>query len=188
MARTIMAPVGRMGGVNFPQDVTTVQELLNNVSARAGGPSPTLVVDGLCGPKTIAAIQRFQLHHFGWSLADGRVDPNGPTLRKLNELDPAGVPDPFPPLTVRSRMICPHGGQITSVTSSAPVPFGGAPTLRAADAFVIAGCPFVTHLGPSPCSSVRWVAGPLDPLDRRSIGLCFNPMQAPQGPVIIVAV
>lgn len=87
MARTITAPVGRLGGVNRPADVRTVQELLNKVAPGSGEPSPPLDEDGICGPKTIDAIQRFQLHHFGFRGADGRVDPDGPTLAKLNEFD-----------------------------------------------------------------------------------------------------
>jgi hypothetical protein len=87
MPRQIRASVGRMGGRNLPDDVRTVQELLNEVPATEGGPTPPLVPDSLCGPKTIGAIQRFQLHHFGFSGADGRVDPGGRTLAKLNEFD-----------------------------------------------------------------------------------------------------
>ena len=87
MARTISASVGRMGGVNRPPDVKTVQELLNQVPVSDGGPRTPLIENGLCGQDTIDAIQKFQLHHFGWRGADGRVDPGGPTLRKLNEYD-----------------------------------------------------------------------------------------------------
>lgn len=87
MAKTISASVGRMGGVNRPDDVTTVQELLNQVPTNSGGAAPPLRPDGLCGNKTIRAIQEFQLHHFGWSGADGKVNPDGETLRKLNEFD-----------------------------------------------------------------------------------------------------
>lgn len=87
MPRQISASVGRMGGRNLPDDVRTVQELLNEVPATSGGPAPPLVPDSLCGPKTIGAIQTFQLHHFGFSGADGRVDPGGRTLAKLNEFD-----------------------------------------------------------------------------------------------------
>ena len=44
----------------------------------------TLAEDGLVGPKTIGAIRGFQqFHHTG---SDGRVDPNGPTLKKMNEV------------------------------------------------------------------------------------------------------
>ena len=79
-------------GSDRPADVKTVQELLNQVPATSGGPRPLLEPDGRSGPKTIAAIQAFQLHHFGWSGADGRVDPAGPTLAKLNEFDGSAPP------------------------------------------------------------------------------------------------
>jgi peptidoglycan hydrolase-like protein with peptidoglycan-binding domain len=71
---------------NTPVDVRAIQELLNGVPPEQGGPSPKLTVDGKCGPQTQKAIQQFQLKHFGWKLADGRVDPNGPALAKMNEL------------------------------------------------------------------------------------------------------
>lgn len=93
MAKTISASVG-LNGVNRANDVTTVQQLLNNVPKDKGGPQPLLVLDGICGPKTRGAIQAFQLHHFGWSGADGRVDPGHQTLAKLNEFD---TPTPKPP-------------------------------------------------------------------------------------------
>jgi len=85
MDRKILKRVGE-GGSNLHQDVVTVQELLNGVSPEQGGARPLLKVDGICGPKTKHGIQVFQLKHFGWKLADARVDPEGATLRKLNEL------------------------------------------------------------------------------------------------------
>ncbi|HUQ93202.1 MAG TPA: peptidoglycan-binding domain-containing protein [Bryobacteraceae bacterium] len=99
MARSIQFSVGSKGGRNQPGDTKTVQELLNNVPLSEGGPSPRLEVDGKCGPLTKAAIQKFQLKHFGWKGADGRVDPDGPTLAKLNTFDKK--PDiPVPPKPV----------------------------------------------------------------------------------------
>ena len=95
MARTISASVG-LNGVNRPDDVTTVQLLLNKVPTDQGGPAPPLVVDGICGPKTRAAIQKFQLHHFGWAGADGRVDPGQQTMAKLNQFDTSPVTPPVP--------------------------------------------------------------------------------------------
>lgn len=106
MTRSISASVGAKGAANRVNDVITVQAGLNDVSSSDGGPTTSLNVDGVCGFKTIAAIQKFQLHHFGWPGADGRVDPNGQTLRKLNELArplPSGgegtcvLHDPCPP-------------------------------------------------------------------------------------------
>lgn len=92
--RRIAQSVGRMGGVNQAEDVRTVQELLNGVPASDGGPATPLPVTGVCSPALVTAIQRFQLRHFGWSGADGRVDPEGPTLRTLNEYAADG-PNPY---------------------------------------------------------------------------------------------
>lgn len=58
------------GGTNAPDDVFTVQMLLNHVDSAAGGPTPPLDVDGLVGPKTIGGIRRFQLLQL--SFQDGR--------------------------------------------------------------------------------------------------------------------
>jgi hypothetical protein len=84
--KTISATVGRVSR-NEPSDVITIQELLNNVSPGEGGPPIKLVVDGLCGPKTQHAIQTFQLKHFGFSGADGRVEPGKQSLARLNEIN-----------------------------------------------------------------------------------------------------
>ncbi len=86
---TISASVGR-GGVNRDADVRTVQDALNGVPEADGGPSPLLAVDGISGPKTQAAIQKFQVKHFGWKGADARVDPNHQTIAKLNEVSGRG--------------------------------------------------------------------------------------------------
>lgn len=113
MIRNISAPVGTKGAVNRFDDVITVQQLLNNISPSDGGPTSPLNLDGLSGPKTVAAIQKFQLHHFGWPGADGRVDPGGQTLLKLNEFNQSLPPgdvnaciltDPCPP-DVRARRL-----------------------------------------------------------------------------------
>jgi len=84
-ALTISAPVG-IHGANWSEDVTTIQDALNRVSAAQGGASPPLEVDGKCGPKTREAIQVFQLKHFGWKGADGLIEPGKQTLAKLNEI------------------------------------------------------------------------------------------------------
>ena len=81
MAQSISASVGA-GGVNRSDDTHTVQQLLNNVPVPRGGPSPKLDTDGKCGPITIGAIRRFQQLNTGF--VDGRVDPGGQTIAKLN--------------------------------------------------------------------------------------------------------
>jgi hypothetical protein len=78
----IQASVGR-GGVNRPEDVRRVQQLLNaNLSKLAPGTAP-LVIDSKIGPKTIAAIDDFQRRALKFAHPDGRLDPNGKTLRAL---------------------------------------------------------------------------------------------------------
>src|SRR6266567_1242785 len=67
----ISATVGR-GGKNKPEDVQAVQAQLNR---RAGA---GLVVDGKCGPKTIAAISAFQ-KTLGMRSPDGLIEPGKTT-------------------------------------------------------------------------------------------------------------
>jgi len=73
-AQSIGGSVGK-GGRNDPDDVELVQQLLAD-----NGISPGQV-DGKVGPKTIAAIRKFQSRFL--SNPDGRVDPDGRTFREL---------------------------------------------------------------------------------------------------------
>lgn len=75
-----------INSVNSANDVRVIQDALNRVTPAQGGPSPLLVVDGACGPKTKNAIQQFQLKQFGWSGADGKINPGGQTITRLNQL------------------------------------------------------------------------------------------------------
>lgn len=70
--------VGR-GGMNRQEDVRIVQALLNDWLAAIT--RPTLKIDGLSGPRTIAAVQLFQ--SVFTSAVDGRADPAGPTIYAL---------------------------------------------------------------------------------------------------------
>jgi peptidoglycan hydrolase-like protein with peptidoglycan-binding domain len=88
MAKSITLSVGS-GGANLPHDNLTVQYLLNCVPVEDGGPIVELVVDGIIGPKTIAAIRSFQQKNT--RTVDGRVDPEragGRTIVALNDFDP----------------------------------------------------------------------------------------------------
>lgn len=87
MAKWISGAVGRGSFNTSAKDVLTIQYLLNCVPAGSGGPQPELVMDGICGPKTIGAIEGFQKAHLG--RADGRVDPGGITHLTLQGYDPA---------------------------------------------------------------------------------------------------
>ncbi|MEA2696245.1 MAG: hypothetical protein QOI66_516 [Myxococcales bacterium] len=70
--------VGR-GGVNGSPDTRLVQRLLND--ARGLASLPLLRVDGIAGPKTIAAIELYQKTK-GLTV-DGRADVTGRTIKQL---------------------------------------------------------------------------------------------------------
>jgi len=71
-----------LGGVNVKSDVVLVQTLLNSIPPRDAGPVARLVVDGIVGPLTIGAIQRYQKAKT--KVVDGRVDVGGPTIKALS--------------------------------------------------------------------------------------------------------
>ena len=77
----ITASVGR-GGINRPDDVRVVQDLLNQSSC---APDPALIVDGKVGSKTIATIEAFQKKVVRMRRPDGRVDPRAKTFKLLSE-------------------------------------------------------------------------------------------------------
>ena len=82
-ARQISKSVGQRG-FNEKPDVLKIQKLLNLISPKDGGPAIPLKEDGFIGPLTLGAIKNFQsFHQLG---SDGRVDPNGPMLKKMNEI------------------------------------------------------------------------------------------------------
>jgi peptidoglycan hydrolase-like protein with peptidoglycan-binding domain len=81
--RPIGGSVGA-GGVNAKADVLLVQEFLNSVAPQDGGPALLLAEDGIIGPKTQAAIDKFQRKVL--SRPDGRIDTNGPTIKALTGL------------------------------------------------------------------------------------------------------
>ena len=95
------------GGDNGADDVRIVQDLLN----RAAGAG--LDVDGDCGPRTVGAITEYQK---GFTARpDGRVDPEGLTLRKLRAAvadgrTPSGQPERPP---AQGGPAAPGGGAST---------------------------------------------------------------------------
>lgn len=94
MAVNISASVGQ-GGVNKNADVLAIQQALNKIKPAQGGPDPKLKEDGWIGPKTKAAILKFQKGNAGLP-TDGRIDVGGPTLARLNALQPGPTPPPPP--------------------------------------------------------------------------------------------
>jgi hypothetical protein len=81
-------------GVNLAEDVVKIKNALNRIPILQGGlleVFPNLKLDetnGTFDDKLLAAIQAFQLRHFGWNGADGKIFPNSITIGKINELLP----------------------------------------------------------------------------------------------------
>lgn len=88
----LIGSVGR-GGQNRREDVITVQQLINAKLPTSLAP---LVVDGICGPKTIFAIGEYQRRNLNMNPPDSRVDPGGPTFRSLTG-GATGPTGPTPP-------------------------------------------------------------------------------------------
>ena len=82
MSIMINESVGR-GGVNRKGDTRKIQKLLNAVF-----PATPLDETGEVDAKTIRRIERFQRRFL--TNPDGRVDPGGKTLRRINESAPGG--------------------------------------------------------------------------------------------------
>ena len=87
----LQGSVGR-NGTNLQNDVSAVQDALNQVDAVNGGPIPSLRVDGFIWPKTIGAIERFQKVQFPDKFPDGKMDPGQRTVGRLNDLLNANQP------------------------------------------------------------------------------------------------
>lgn len=82
MKTGVSKSVGK-AGANEKSDVLFVQSSLNVYTKFHKASIPPLKEDGLCGSKTIHAISVFQCDYVGMVKPDGRVDPNGRTLRYL---------------------------------------------------------------------------------------------------------
>lgn len=98
-------------------------------------------------------------------------------------------------MQVGATAICPHGGQVSEISSDTQVTVSGQPVVTTEDEFPIAGCTFTVPPGvPQPCVEVQWLVPasrvfvngqPVILFD--STGLCLNPEQAPQGPVTVIS-
>ena len=84
MSMTITRSVGR-AGANLSADVRIIQTMLRQANEDAGetGLDPGAVT-GVISEQTIRAIETFQRRF--WRNADGRVDPDGRTLRLLRQV------------------------------------------------------------------------------------------------------
>jgi hypothetical protein len=102
---------------------------------------------------------------------------------------------PGPLFHVGAAAICPHGGQVTVISSNSRVLVGGMPVATMGDTYVVAGCAFTVPPGkPQPCVKVQWLVPATrvmvngqPPLLQTSTGLCQSAEQIPQGPPTIVS-
>jgi uncharacterized Zn-binding protein involved in type VI secretion len=102
---------------------------------------------------------------------------------------------PGPLFHVGASAICPHGGQITVISSNTRVLVSGMPVATLADTGMVAGCIFtIPGPKPQPCVTARWLVPATrvlingqPALIQTSTGLCQSAEQIPQGPPTIVA-
>jgi len=90
----IAQPVGR-SAINLRQDVAVVQTLINDNLRKLSNVKP-LKIDGIAGPKTLAAIEIFQKQVVKLARPDLRVDPGGPTWKALLQVGCEPPEENFP--------------------------------------------------------------------------------------------
>ena len=96
---------------------------------------------------------------------------------------------------VGASAICPHGGQVTTISTNARVLVSGMPVATMADTFTVATCVFTVPPGkPQPCVKVQWLTPATrvlvngqPPVLQTSAGLCQSVEQIPQGPPLVTA-
>lgn len=90
--------------------------------------------------------------------------------------------------------MCPHGGQVTTISSIARVLVNGMPVATMGDQFMVVGCAFTVPPGkPQPCVRVQWLTPTVrclvngqPAIIQTSTGLCLSADQVPNGPPLIV--
>ena len=95
---------------------------------------------------------------------------------------------------VGAAAICPHGGQVTTISTNTRVMVSNQPVATASDTFVVAGCAFtVPGPKPQPCVIVQWLVPAIRVLIngqpailQDSVGLCQSAEQIPQGPPTVI--
>jgi uncharacterized Zn-binding protein involved in type VI secretion len=101
---------------------------------------------------------------------------------------------PGPLFHVGAVAMCPHGGQVTTISSNARVLVTGMPVATLADTFLVAGCAFTVPPGkPQPCVRVQWIVAATrvlvngtPPITQASTGLALSVEGIPGGPPLVV--
>jgi hypothetical protein len=102
------------------------------------------------------------------------------------------MPDPL--FHVGAQAICPHAGQVTTMSSNVRVKVSGQQVATLADQYLVAGCAFTLPAKPQPCLTVQWLApaarvlvGRQPAILQTSSALCLSAEQLPQGPPSVLA-
>ncbi|MDP9190330.1 MAG: hypothetical protein M3P06_01330 [Acidobacteriota bacterium] len=100
---------------------------------------------------------------------------------------------PGPIYHVAASAICPHGGQVTTISSNTRVLISGMQAATVSDTSMVAGCVFTAGTKPQPCVLVKWLVPAVrvkvngqPVLLQTSAGLCQSVEQIPQGPPAIL--
>jgi hypothetical protein len=95
---------------------------------------------------------------------------------------------------VGASAICPHGGQISAITTNTRVFVDHQPVVTQNDFFTVLGCTFSLPSGPHPCILTKWIVPSTRLLVngrpvvlQNSIGMCQSADQSPQGPPNVIS-
>ena len=102
----------------------------------------------------------------------------------------------MPPIFhVGATAICPHGGQVTTVSTNTRVLVNATPAATMADQFMVAGCAFNISGAPHPCMLVQFLVPAVRVMVmgapvilQSSPSLAKAADQAPQGPASLLVV
>lgn len=91
---------------------------------------------------------------------------------------------------VGATAICPHGGQVSIISSNTRVMVSSQAVATVNDTYTVAGCAFtIPGPKPQPCVKVQWLVpatrvkvGGQPVILQASTGLCQSAEQIPQGP------
>ncbi|MEZ4308173.1 MAG: peptidoglycan-binding domain-containing protein [Polyangiaceae bacterium] len=108
----ITGSVGRKGA-NKPDDVRTVQSLLNK---KRPAPLKPVSVDGVSGKETESAIEELQRRVVKLYWPDGRVDPLGRTWKALSEASPTASTKPAAPASGASTSSTGTSGNLSGAS------------------------------------------------------------------------
>jgi uncharacterized Zn-binding protein involved in type VI secretion len=97
---------------------------------------------------------------------------------------------PGPLYHVGGVAMCPHGGQVTTISSNTRVLVSGQPVATMSDTSTVAGCAFtIPGPKPQPCIRVQWLVPAArvtingqPALLQTSMGMCPSAESIPQGP------